>query len=273
MTTYGLIGDQRVRNSLSPVMFNALFKRLGCDWRYVAYSADPKDLPHVAEALKLGEWNGANVTIPYKEAVIPYLDGLSQGAAAVGAVNTIRFDRGQILGCNTDVGGFDDLLDRYGMSSLPFDVCILGAGGATRAVLHSVVRRCRGSVNVINRTYSKSCDLTSRLGGAAIPLEDAAQALETCTLLINTTSVSERDEASRFLPMLSDEVRLKKLRVIIDINYGRKSNFWRELAAANHAQFVDGLYMLAAQARRSFFLWTGQCIDLELFLKPLGVNP
>uniref|UniRef100_A0A7C4EU37 shikimate dehydrogenase (NADP(+)) n=1 Tax=Desulfomonile tiedjei TaxID=2358 RepID=A0A7C4EU37_9BACT len=273
MTKYGLIGDARAENSLSPIIFETVFKRLGYHGQYVVLRAHPKDLPDVAHSLKLGEFDGINVTIPHKEAVIPYLDDLSQRAGEVGAVNTIVFDRGRAVGFNTDIGGFDDLLDRYGMSSIPSDVCIFGAGGATRAVLYSVVRRCQGSINVINRTYSKSCELTSRLGGRAIPLENAAQALESCTLLINTTSVSEIDEARRFLPIFSDQIRMKKLHTIIDINYGRKTNFWRELAAANDAQFVDGLFMLAAQARRSFFLWTGRTIDMKLFLQPLGIDP
>ncbi len=84
--------------------------------------------------------SGVNVTVPHKETIIPFLDGLSDRARAIGAVNTIVRDGQSLIGHNTDVGGFGDLLDKYRVSPNNSDVVILGAGGATRAVLRSVHR-------------------------------------------------------------------------------------------------------------------------------------
>ncbi len=270
MKAYGLIGDQRVHKSLSPVMFESVFAALGSDAKYLAFNIDGSDLQKAIQAMKQTSFAGVNVTVPYKQAVIPYLDDLSECASQIGAVNTITFDEESAVGCNTDGGGFSDLLDYYGLSLEEADICILGAGGASRAVLQCFIDRGCSSIIVVNRTYQKSLGLCAQLGGTAVPFEDAMKALEASTIVVNTTSISDVSQAREFLKPFSDHGRFKQLRAVIDINYGRKGNFWRQLAQSNDARFVDGLYMLAAQARRSFLVWTGQTIDIGLFLKPLG---
>lgn len=270
MKVFGLIGDHRVQNSLSPMMFEAVFSALRYDARYVAFNLDQKDLQRALNAAKSAGMVGLNVTVPYKESVIPYIDSLSPKAAQVGAVNTIAFRQDHALGFNTDIGGFIDMLEHCGISANVSDVCVVGAGGAAKAVIYSFITSGCRSVNVINRTYSKSCEVASRVGGIAIRLEDAIKVLETCSLLVNTTSISETGQAPEFTSLFFGNIRFKKLHTIIDINYGRQENLWHLLAQRIGARFVDGLFMLAAQARRSFFLWTGETVRIEEFLKPLG---
>ncbi len=271
MKVYCVIGDQRVERSLSPIMHNSVFSEYVMNCKYVAFRIEPADLENAVLGIRSLNISGVNVTVPHKEDVIPFLDGLSDRARAIGAVNTIVRDGQSLIGHNTDAGGFGDLLDKYRVSPNNSDVVILGAGGATRAVLHLFIERGYEKVSVINRTYKKGLELTAKLGGLAIPPENTTEALRKATLLINTTSVSEVAEGPSFMEIFSNEARLDKLRLVIDINYGRKTNFWASLAENNGAGFTDGLYMLAAQARRSFRLWTGEEPAIEDFLRPVGL--
>ena len=271
MNVYCVIGDQRVQRSLSPIMHNSVFSGLEMDSKYVAFTIEPADLKNAVLGIKSLNISGANVTVPHKETIIPFLDGLSARAQTIGAVNTIVRNERAIVGHNTDVGGFGDLLDKFGICPKNSDVLIVGAGGATRAILYSFVERGYRKVSVVNRTHEKAIDLTSRLGGNAIPLENLTESLRATTLLVNTTSVSDFSEGSYFTETIFSCLRFDNLQMVVDINYGRKPNLWADLAKRNNVAFVDGLYMLAAQARRSFQLWTGIITQMECFLRPLGL--
>jgi shikimate dehydrogenase len=269
MKIYCVIGDERVNRSLSPRMHNSVFSRLDMDSMYVAVNVKPHDLEKAVDAIKCLGFSGVNVTVPHKEAIIPYLDCLSDEAATVGAVNTLVFQNGSAIGHNTDVGGFGDLLDFSGFNSENTDVMIVGAGGAARAILCSLNGR-GARITVINRTLEKAVKLTDSLGGSPASLEDAPKILGKVTLLVNTTDVSEDSVGSELASILNDAGTLRRLKLVIDINYGRTNNIWSLLAQRNTSEFHDGLYMLAAQARRSFNLWTGSKPDMKEFLSPLG---
>jgi shikimate dehydrogenase len=241
------------------------------DSMYIAVNVKPHGLDKAVDAIKCLGFSGVNVTVPHKEAIIPYLDCLSDEAATVGAVNTLVFQNGSAIGHNTDVGGFGDLLDFSGFNSENSDVVIVGAGGAARAVLCSL--KDRGTrITVINRTLEKAVKLTENIGGSPASLEDAPKILGKVTLLVNTTDVSEDSVGSELTSILNDAGPLRRLKLVIDINYGRTNNLWSLLAQRNTAEFHDGLYMLAAQARRSFNLWTGLKPDMKEFLSPLGLS-
>lgn len=253
-------------------MHNSVFSDLGLDSHYVSFAVEPNDLRNAVLGIKSLNISGANVTVPYKEKIISFLDGLSDGANFMGAVNTLVRDGKSIVGHNTDVGGFGDLLDRFEMSAQNSDALIIGAGGATRAVLCSFIERGYRSVKVINRTHEKAIALTSKFGGIAISIDNIGDSLRSATLLVNTTSASDFSEASDFTRSIFNFPQFDSLKMVIDINYGRKSSTWAELAKRHDAKFADGLYMLAAQARRSFQLWTGLIPPMENFLRPLGLT-
>jgi shikimate dehydrogenase len=270
MKIYCVIGDERVNRSLSPRMHNSVFSGLGMDSMYGAVNVKPHDLEKAVDAMKCLGFSGVNVTVPHKEAIIPYLDCLSDEATTIGAVNTLVFQNGSAIGHNTDVGGFGDLLDFSGFNSENTDVVIVGAGGAARAVLCSLKDR-GAKITVINRTLEKAVKLTENVGGSPAPLGDAPKILRKAKLLVNTSAVSENSGGSELTSTLDDAGLLRNLKLVIDINYGRTNNLWSLLAQRSGAQFHDGLYMLAAQARRSFNLWTGLKPDMKEFLSPLGI--
>ena len=169
------------------------------------------------------------------------------------------------------LAGLETCLTSSGFNSENSDVVIVGAGGAARAVLCSLKDR-GAKITVINRTLEKAVKLTDSLGGSPASLEDAPKILRKVTLLVNTTDVSENSVGSELASILNDDGPLRRLKLVIDINYGRTNNIWSLLAQRNSAEFHDGLYMLAAQARRSFNLWTGLKPDMNDFLSPLGLS-
>ena len=272
MRVYCVIGDNRVVKSQSPRMHNSVFAERFPDSKYVAVCVEQRNLRQAVNGIKAFGIAGANVTVPHKEAIVHFVDGLSSEAETIGAVNTIVPDADTLIGHNTDVGGFNDLLEFANFCSEGSNILVLGAGGATRAVLSSLIGRGSHKVFVANRTYEKCLVLTQKLGGIPISLEHTSDVLHDVDLLVNTTSVSSFQEASGMTGIMGIVTdRLRRLKLVIDINYGRDTNIWSDMAALNKARFLDGLYMLAAQGRRSYELWTGQTVPVNDYLRPLGL--
>ena len=137
-TMVGLIGWP-TGHSVSPLMHNAAFAALGLDWRYIPLPVPTDPAPRIGEAvygLRALGMKGANVTVPHKQAVIPFLDELSGAALAIGAVNTIIVQPdGRLLGDNTDAPGFIADLRDHGVEPQGKRVLVLGAGGSARAAV------------------------------------------------------------------------------------------------------------------------------------------
>ena len=256
MITLGIIGDQRVEHSLSPRMHNAVMAKLGLDGVYVRFAVEPQNVAAAITGIKALGLAGVNVTVPYKRAVLPYLSRLSDEAAALGAVNTIKCEPEGMVGYNTDMGGFRQALSETGFKAEGSIALVLGAGGAARAVVLALVRG-GAEVMVAARKPVQSTALCDELGGKGISLEQAVEILPGADLLVNAASVSAPMESPEMLAWARNVPAADKLALVLDINYGRDQNMWEQLAQKNGAQFRDGLPMLAHQARLSFQIWAG----------------
>src|SRR4030042_1883389 len=221
MTKYvGIIGH-RLKHSISPQFQQAAFDYLNLDVRYGVWETDKEGLPDVIEGLRDPSKLGANVTIPYKENIIPFLDELNELARRIGAVNAIVNRDGKLIGYNTDGTGFIRALRQDGGFE-PKDkrAVILGAGGAARAVGFALVDAGVTSLSIINRTTERGEALASALkssGGEVVASvwKDGGtlQALMECDLLVNCTSVGMKDsEAENQLPI---DVRLIPVRALV----------------------------------------------------------
>ena len=136
---YGIFGHP-VSHSLSPVMHNSAFSKLRLDCVYVAFDVCPQDISFAVKSIKSLNLSGINVTIPHKQAVIPYLNEISVEAKLVGAVNTIKNEGGHLKGFNTDVGGvIRAMKEKVGYSPCETTAFLVGAGGAARAVLCGLI--------------------------------------------------------------------------------------------------------------------------------------
>ncbi len=246
-------------HSLSPAFQNAAFVAAGIAATYALADVPPADLPAAIAGLRAADVLGANVTVPYKQDVIPHLDELNDDSRALGAVNTIVNRDGRLHGMNTDVLGFAADLRAHEVTVAGETIVVLGAGGAGRAVIAALVQMGAGRIVLANRTLARADAIAAQYPGAAITattLTDAAlpSALHDAALLVNATSAGlHGDDAPVPLALLD---HLPESATIYDLIY-RPTALLRATTARN-LRAVDGLGMLIHQGALAWEQWTGQ---------------
>jgi shikimate dehydrogenase len=264
-----IISDQRVFRSKSPDMFSAVIQRTGIKGAYVPFMIGTENLGRALESLRVLNISGANITAPFKEKVLPYLDVLSEGANIIGAVNTIVCKGDQLKGYNTNAIGIMDALNEAKFDIAGKRALVIGTGGAARAVLFILNWLRVESVVVAGRDASNTRRLADHFSCTPRSLVDLGDFPMTVDIVINATSVSGKDECAALTEIIG-KMKIHRCQLVFDLNYGQRDNLWRSLAAANNIAFLDGLSTLAYQARRTFLLWTGQEVPHEEFLRPLS---
>lgn len=275
MAYLGVIGHP-LKKSLSPVFQQAALDALDLPHKYESWPTPPEGLETRITGLRAPTVLGANVTIPYKEAVVPLLDGCDELVRKVGAVNTIVNSKGQIFGHNTDVeGAMRALRDEAGFHAGGKRAVIAGAGGAARAVVVGLMEAKAASVIVINRTYSRAAKLVEDLSPLAEETELKAlpdiftswqSSAVGCDLLVNCTSVGsvgtgETGES----PVPSEAIHAGAL--VCDIIYRPLETPLMRTAKSCGARVLGGLPMLIYQGSASFTLWTGREAPVEVMFK------
>ncbi|MDP2654875.1 MAG: shikimate dehydrogenase [Candidatus Omnitrophota bacterium] len=272
-STYGIIGYP-LQHSLSPLMHNTAFKALGVDAVYKTFPLQEAELPsfftHLKE--KKSPVFGLNVTVPYKEKVLPFLDALSPFTIRVGAVNTIVIDEDRKLtGFNTDGPGFLTHLMEMGISTAGKRIAVLGAGGTTRAVLAALclLPEKPAAIKIYNRTTAKARELVARLGEkidtGLVEVVDQMDDLnvELADLLVNTTSVGLKEGD----PCLVDENLLHANMLVYDVVYNPKETELLRRAKAKGARTSNGLGMLFYQGVLAFQHWAGVPLEADVKAK------
>ncbi len=273
---YGVIGNP-IEHTLSPLIQNRAIGAMGIDAVYVAFRVAPERLEDAIRGMRAFGIGGLNVTVPHKTAVIAFLDGITDEAKAVGAVNTVINRDGRLVGDNTDAHGFlMCVLGDAGIERLPGRVCVLGAGGAARGVVYACAARDEvEEVVILNRTVSKAEAIAADLAGcvkASITVAHATDDIVTeevaaAGLVVNTTSLGMHPYIDD-TPVAYPEV-FHDGQIACDIVYNPvETRFLRE-ASAWGAKPVGGLAMLAHQGARSLSLWTGQEAPAGIMLDAL----
>jgi shikimate dehydrogenase len=259
-----------IAHSLSPAMHNAAFDALGMNWRYVAFPVHPLRVDAAVEGLKALGFRGCNVTVPHKEAVIPYLDEMPSRVAQFGAVNTliIRQDReGQctVNGENTDVQGFVHALRQGDFEPQDRRVLIVGAGGGARGVVYGLCEAGTAEVTILNRTFQRAAALVAdlsrhaqgtKLASGALTPETLERYAADVDLMINTTTVGMWPHADASI--WPDNRPVPAHLAVCDLVYRPLETKLLRQARAAGALTIDGLGMLVAQGVLSFEMWTGQ---------------
>jgi shikimate dehydrogenase len=271
MKVYCIISDERAYQLKSPVIFSAVLKRQGIKGAYVPFKVKRKDLGSAIQSLRILNIAGANVTVPYKEASLQFLDGLSEGANIIGAVNTIVRDGDRLKGYNTNAIGIMDALSEAGIDVEGKNALVMGTGGAARAVVFILNWLRAGTIFVSGRRVDSARALVGQFSGEAVSLDSLAQRSLPVDMVVNAMSVSSPDESAHMAAVV-ERLPLSRCELIFDLNYGRRRNFWQEKARSLNTRFLNGLSPLAFQARRTFALWTGLQIPPEEFIKALDGN-
>jgi len=250
-----------VAHSKSPKIHGTWLARYGIDGAYLPLPVRPEDFAAVIPALAAAGFAGVNVTIPHKQAAFALADELSPAAQRAGAVNTMIFKDGKILGDNTDGQGFlANLRAHDGFPSGP--ALILGAGGAARAIAAAL--DAEGvPVAICNRSPDRAKTLADQLGLAQIPWDERGEVLSGFSLLVNTTSLGMTGQPQ--LDMNLDKAWDKL--IVADIVYTPLETPLLADARAKNLKAVEGFGMLLHQAVPGFAAWFGVTpqVDAELY--------
>jgi shikimate dehydrogenase len=265
----GIIGDP-VTHSLSPAIHNAAFAALGLDLTYVPLPVSADRVGEAVAGLRALGFRGANVTMPHKAAVLPFLDEVSSDARLIDAVNTIVVDDGRLIGHTTDGEGFTRALREVEPGGAAgWSVLLLGAGGAARAVALALADERIGSLTVADRTPAAADRLVERLrprlGGVEVRVVSlgqlAAPDVHDASLIVNATPLGTT-ESLKLPSVLVDTLR--RGHVVFDLVYGKRPTNLLIEARVHGSRTVDGLSMLVWQAAGSFELWTGRPAPLDV---------
>ncbi|MCH7712456.1 MAG: shikimate dehydrogenase [Chloroflexi bacterium] len=273
----GIIGHP-IGHSISPVFQQAALDHLGIDATYQAWEVAPVDVGGFVGGLREPGTLGINVTLPHKEAVMPFLDEVDDWATAAGAVNTIvnRQVNGQprLTGHNTDGTGFlRALREETGFTAQGRRILVLGAGGAARGVVLALSRESAAGLIIANRTVSRAHLLAqlaadNGIESAAIPLtgHELDTAVQSADLIVNCTTMGmAHGPAEGGSPL--DSTQIPSTVLINDLVYNpRETPLLREARLAG-AQTLGGIHMLVYQGAASFEMWTGQPAPVSVMLE------
>jgi shikimate dehydrogenase len=266
----GVIGNP-VKHSLSPVMHNAAIEHLGLDYAYVPLAIEPQNLEQAVTGLWAIGWQGFNVTIPHKQAIIDHLTEISPRAQAVGAVNTVWRTTAGWRGENTDIQGFIAplrLLDRDWQNSV---AVVLGCGGSARAVVAALRELELGEIWVVGRDSKKLGQFQSSWQNSSLPLhvqvsnwENIEQVFSLTDLVVNCTPIGMAPQSASS-PL--SKAQLEKLPVgsiVYDLIYTPRPTELLKMAKESGHLAIDGLEMLIYQGAAALEIWIGQAAPVEV---------
>lgn len=261
---FGLIGHP-IQHSLSPWIHEQFLKRTGQKGTYTIFEIPLEDsFQKAMDELRKQNLDGFNVTVPYKEKIIEYLDELDPYAEKIGAVNTVQCKNGRWTGYNTDGIGYVRSLEskfRDIQTNKAKSILILGAGGAAKGIYHALVKGGYTSITIANRTVDKATSLTGQHSGhKAITLETAAEMAHQYDVIIQTSSVGMK-------PMIDEVIipltKIKSHAMVSDIVYQPLMTQFLQDAKELGAQVHFGHTMLLYQAQYAFKIWTGLEPNME----------
>lgn len=266
---FGIFGDP-IAHTLSPVMQNAAFEALGLPCQYLPFQVHTENLKKALEAILPLGIQGVNVTIPHKEAVIPFLDSVEAEAEKIGAVNTIETASNRLIGHNTDGKGFLASLSEMNIDPSGRRVILIGAGGAARGVAIALLSAGISEIILMTRTVERGKILANRLGSLSPRLKVSVRGMglekesplkpDRSTLLINSTPLGMKENDP--LPFPSE--LLDPNWIVADLIYRPDETPLLLAAKKTGAKTIPGLGMLLHQGALAFEIWTKEKAPLQV---------
>ncbi|MBO6178083.1 MAG: shikimate dehydrogenase [Selenomonadaceae bacterium] len=256
----GIIGCP-VAHSMSPVMQNAALEDANLNYVYVPLEVSRDSLKEAVTGLRAANFRGWNVTIPHKSAIMPLLDKISDDAKMLGAVNTVVNDNGKLFGYNTDVTGFLAGLQEANFNAAGKKVCVIGAGGAARAVLWGLLKEKAGNIVVAVRDKAKGLSFIGgftaykNLSVCDFSEDEYKNALKTADLIVNTTPLGMYPNVDE-MPCV-DFSLLRDDALVYDVIYTPAETKLLRTAKEHNLKTQNGETMLVMQGVAAFSLLTG----------------
>lgn len=272
---FGIIGDP-IQHSLSPEMFGSYFRKKKLPYLYLRFHLRKGELGRFVKKCRGWGLAGFNVTIPHKETILPFLSQVDPTARRLGAVNTVLIKGDRLIGYNTDAAGYlESLTDETGFRPRGKTALILGAGGASRAILYALCQNGIKRIFLSNRTRSRATVLMHQfkkifprieIEVISLTAQQLSRVFSKIDLLINATAVGLKGTRLTQLPPLK---RLPRRAIVSDIVYRPLETTLLKEAKRCRLQTHGGIGMLLHQAALAYRIWTGKNPDLRLMKKGL----
>jgi len=284
MQRAGIIGYP-LGHALSPMIHTAAYEAMGLDVSYEAWSTPPDEVGAAVERLRDDAYLGMNVTVPHKQAVMPFLDEVEESARKIGAVNTVAKQGGRLVGHNTDRGGYIRALIEAGCPVKGRSVLIIGYGGAERAVAYALAEAGATSIAIAGRRAEGIAEAIAHLRATApfpMSLEEVAPgerplkyACEAADLIVNCTSMGMLHSPAEHESPIPGTM-FNRGHWVSDIVYNPPETEFLRLAREAGAKPVAGLDMLIYQAAEAIELWTGRTPPVDIMrlaaMRALGMT-
>jgi shikimate dehydrogenase len=255
-----------VAHSLSPVIFNTTFEKLSLNRTYVPFEVSRDNLKRAVKAARTLGFDGFNVTMPHKTAILEMLDGLDENAKKSGTVNTVVRAKSGLVGYNTDGEGAVRALRSYGFDPINKRIVVLGAGGAARALVHRFSTE-NNTIKILNRTLDKARELADNATGPGrisyeeLTKSNLEKSFQDTDLLVNATPIRTSTLVSQLKIPLN---RLKDTAWVFDLAYDKPSD---PIPAGRGT--ISPLEMLVHQAALSYEIWLNEPAPFALMRSSL----
>lgn len=263
---FAVIGNP-IAHSLSPAMHQRGYQAIGLEADYLRLKVETNDLPQAIQGLKALGFSGWNVTIPYKEQIMPFLDELTPEALRAGAVNTVKVENGRLIGHNTDGKGFVRSLEEICPLKKGMQVVLLGAGGAAKGIAMALIPY-NVKIIILNRTYERAEQLAAWVnqqgGEATAEAWGAGSWLKTADVVVQTTSVGLKQDQYPFsLKGITPQT------VVVDIIFNPWETLFLKEARELGCRTLNGAGMLLYQGALAWEFWLGGQAPVEAMKKGL----
>ena len=259
MKKFFVIGNPN-QHSNSPMVHNFWFAKYNINSVYNKIQTTEKELNKIIDQIKLDDVDGINVTVPFKQSIIPYIDELSDIARTTNSVNTVYKKEGKIIGDNTDVFGFSQSLkDIIGKKMLK-SACLIGSGGVAPSIIYALKNMGLEQIYLTNRTMERARTLQEKFGPIVtlVPWLDL-ESIMSVDLLINATSLGLPGSSNLCLPF----DKLNSGMIVYDIIYNPSETSFLKKAKKKNCIVANGLMMFLYQAQKSFEIWTKKKPDIS----------
>ena len=268
LKTFAVIGDP-IDHSLSPTIHNAAYRQLNLECTYIAYKIPTGELKSGIESLKSIKISGFNVTVPHKIEIMKFLDDVDESCKLIGAANTIVNDNDSLKGYNTDMDGFLEPIKNRDISIKDSSILLIGAGGASRAIITGFAKEHAKKITIINRTKQKAEELAKfsrELGVESdiVSIDEVEKLNELYNLVVNASSLGLKSE-----PNIIPTKLITDKTVVYDIVYKPVNTELIKIAKKKNAKIIYGYEMLLGQATRSFEIWLKQKAPYDAMKKAI----
>ena len=275
----GVIG-KNIENSLSPLIHNQIILKHSLSLCYLPFQVAETELSKAIQGIKALDIKGVNITFPFKEKVIKFLDELEETARRIGAVNTIVNNKGILIGYNTDVIGFKrSLQEDEEFIIKKKKAVIFGAGGAARGVIYALLEEGIEEICIFNRTLEKAKKIMqdfspffpeSSIYAFLLEEENLKNKIESAHFIVNTTSLGIPPQIDK--TPLPDQKLLRPNILVYDLIYHPEKTLFLRQAERAGANVINGWPMLVYQGIESFYLWTGLKLEEKEILEIIKRN-